>query len=159
MRFKVFVCEPDKIESTLNEWAEEMGDVSIGNIATVVKPRVHKQRGKNEELDFGPEHMGPREIIITICYEEKKGAPRKDPGYGDDPLAPDCPKCGLKMVQRRRGRDGNPFWGCSTFPSCNGIVQMGREEMFRRPPANEPMSNPDFEEEGFLLGDDEEVPF
>ena len=35
---------------------------------------------------------------------------------------PDCPKCGLKMTLRTRNDGtGRQFWGCSSFPRCNGI--------------------------------------
>lgn len=37
-------------------------------------------------------------------------------------VAPSCPVCGSHMVERRRQRDGNLFWGCSQFPRCKGIV-------------------------------------
>ncbi len=39
--------------------------------------------------------------------------------------APVCPKCGAPMVLRtaRRGEHvGKSFYGCSTYPKCNGIV-------------------------------------
>lgn len=34
-----------------------------------------------------------------------------------------CPKCGSPMVVRR-SRFGKLFYGCSTYPKCNGIVNM-----------------------------------
>lgn len=37
---------------------------------------------------------------------------------------PGCPKCGSEMVRRtaKKGTNaGNHFWGCSRYPSCNGI--------------------------------------
>ncbi len=37
---------------------------------------------------------------------------------------PRCPKCGLAMVRRARGRDGAPFWGCSTYPRCRGTREL-----------------------------------
>lgn len=40
---------------------------------------------------------------------------------------PRCPKCGSKMVLRtaRQGKyAGRQFWGCSMYPSCNGIVNI-----------------------------------
>lgn len=37
---------------------------------------------------------------------------------------PTCPKCGAPMVQRR-GRYG-PFYGCSRYPECDGIVNIER---------------------------------
>jgi len=41
-------------------------------------------------------------------------------------VSPICPKCGRPMV-KRRGRYGE-FWGCSGFPSCRGIVNVGDED-------------------------------
>ena len=39
-----------------------------------------------------------------------------------------CPQCGRPMVERttRRGPNaGSPFWGCSGYPGCRGIVPIG----------------------------------
>lgn len=36
------------------------------------------------------------------------------------PSVPDCPRCGTQMVERRNRRNGNVFWGCSTYPDCQG---------------------------------------
>jgi len=30
----------------------------------------------------------------------------------------DCPSCGVSMLLRARREDGNPFWGCSSYPEC-----------------------------------------
>ncbi|MEZ3549461.1 MAG: four helix bundle suffix domain-containing protein [Muribaculaceae bacterium] len=38
--------------------------------------------------------------------------------------APTCPKCGkpmLKRMQKKGHMQGREFWGCSDYPSCNGI--------------------------------------
>jgi hypothetical protein len=38
---------------------------------------------------------------------------------------PQCPKCGSDMVLRtaKRGKNaGDKFWGCTSFPSCRGVV-------------------------------------
>lgn len=43
----------------------------------------------------------------------------------EEPKAPVCPKCGSPMILRtvRKGDNaGNKFWGCSTYPTCRGIV-------------------------------------
>ncbi|HAZ61993.1 MAG TPA: type I DNA topoisomerase, partial [Armatimonadetes bacterium] len=37
----------------------------------------------------------------------------------------ECPKCGAKMLERQ-GRYG-PFLGCSRYPECDGIVNLGRD--------------------------------
>lgn len=44
------------------------------------------------------------------------------------PAAPACPKCGAKMVLRtatRGDRAGKQFHGCSAYPKCRGIVNLG----------------------------------
>ena len=43
--------------------------------------------------------------------------------------APSCPQCGSRMVQRTAKKGhyrGSRFWGCSTYPRCRGIVNIGR---------------------------------
>ena len=42
-----------------------------------------------------------------------------EPPRGADP-GPQCPSCGAFMF-RRMGVRG-PFWGCSRFPFCKGLV-------------------------------------
>ena len=40
------------------------------------------------------------------------------------PVAPTCPTCGARMVERtaKKGKNaGQPFWGCGTYPDCRGI--------------------------------------
>lgn len=36
---------------------------------------------------------------------------------------PQCPKCGGQMCLRKRKADKHSFWGCMSWPRCNGIVQ------------------------------------
>lgn len=54
-----------------------------------------------------------------------KQASTKRKGKPVMPFAPlSCPKCGQSMVQRiARGgaRDGQMFYGCSTYPACKGV--------------------------------------
>jgi hypothetical protein len=38
-------------------------------------------------------------------------------------FSPPCPHCGSCMVKRYRKRDRDPFWSCSRFPACKGIVE------------------------------------
>jgi len=42
--------------------------------------------------------------------------------------APNCSKCGEKMVERtstKGGNKGNRFWGCKNFPKCRETVGIG----------------------------------
>ena len=44
------------------------------------------------------------------------------------PTRPTCPRCGAEMVLRRArsGQNvGKEFWGCSGFPKCRGVVELG----------------------------------
>ena len=45
-----------------------------------------------------------------------------------DPLAPLCPKCHQPMVLRS-SKTGNKFYGCSTYPNCNGTRVYEEETM------------------------------
>jgi len=46
-----------------------------------------------------------------------------------DPAAePICPKCGSAMVKRTAKSGtyaGNLFWGCTKFPACKGVINLG----------------------------------
>lgn len=50
-------------------------------------------------------------------------------GDGTDLDAPRCPVCGSTMVLRtakRGARAGKKFWGCSEYPYCRGIINVGQ---------------------------------
>jgi restriction system protein len=54
---------------------------------------------------------------VTLLLERKQGS------TASGLATPTCPQCSSPMVKRvaKRGRGaGNPFWGCSNFPSCRG---------------------------------------
>ena len=38
--------------------------------------------------------------------------------------APRCPRCGSPMRKRHRRSDNAPFYGCSRYPSCKGVVNI-----------------------------------
>lgn len=47
------------------------------------------------------------------------------PTVTDEPV---CPKCGATMIKRKANKGnnvGNEFWGCSNFPKCRGIINIG----------------------------------
>ena len=44
-------------------------------------------------------------------------------------LTPACPKCGSAMVPRiakSGANEGGKFWGCSNYPKCKGIINVGK---------------------------------
>ena len=62
------------------------------------------------------EQGGFRERLSEVrskARAEQGGAPE---------TGPDCPKCGAPTRLRRTRKDNRPFWGCSEYPACRGIV-------------------------------------
>ena len=64
----------------------------------------------------------PQLAPATAVTHTPAAAPSGTPGA---PPPPACPKCGSAMVLRR-GKSGplagKDFWGCSTYPRCNGLL-------------------------------------
>ena len=59
---------------------------------------------------------GFRERMTTVRSESRsrrEGVPEE---------GPECPKCGAETRLRRTRKDNKPFWGCSEYPACRGIV-------------------------------------
>ncbi len=62
--------------------------------------------------------------------EEEKDQPSETPAAAD-PVNLLCPKCGARMVKRvasKGARAGKAFYGCSAFPKCRFIINIGDEE-------------------------------
>jgi DNA topoisomerase-1 len=63
--------------------------------------------------------------FMEIFYEnlQKIISETKETGIAPDMPEKTCPNCGNPMVVRR-SRFGRLFYGCSTYPKCNGILNM-----------------------------------
>lgn len=71
--------------------------------------------GKPMELVDGPQLF---ELVRGV-----QSHPAAAAGVSTPPSAPACPKCGGTMVLRtakRGAKAGSSFWGCPTYPACNG---------------------------------------
>lgn len=86
--------------------------------------------GRNVELIDGGEL---NQLLAAVRLPEvvnrpvEGAAPRSYSAPSAGP--PACPRCGQSMVERtaRRGANaGQRFWGCSRYPSCKGVVEIGR---------------------------------
>ena len=40
---------------------------------------------------------------------------------------PICPKCGIKMEEKKNRMSGKKFWGCTRFPKCRGVIKMSKQ--------------------------------
>ena len=45
---------------------------------------------------------------------------------GTPEQGPECPKCGAPTRLRKTRQENRPFWGCSEFPACKGVVDYGK---------------------------------
>ena len=56
-----------------------------------------------------------------LAYKPYDKRPAKTSWKIGDP-SPKCPKCDAEMRERQGSR--GPFWGCTKYPECNGIVNI-----------------------------------
>ena len=49
------------------------------------------------------------------------------PTVHENGKTPSCPICGAQMKLRHRHLDGAPFYGCTRYPQCRGIVNVKRK--------------------------------
>jgi restriction system protein len=91
-------------------------------------------QGRNIELWDGAKLKGlirggqDRPSIMQPARGLDALAPRTQPAVGVRPATPVCPSCGAAMVRRvakRGANSGGEFWGCSRYPACKGIRQIG----------------------------------
>lgn len=81
-------------------------------------------QGKQIDLIAGDELQ---QLIPAARLRERQSQNRGAPVLAAAEISIPCPKCGSRMVQRtaKRGENaGKRFWGCSTYPKCNGIRQL-----------------------------------
>ncbi len=60
----------------------------------------------------------------SVDRPKRNNADRPNPLSGEP--APECPKCGGSTAARM-GRFG-PFWGCTAYPRCNGIINPSKKK-------------------------------
>jgi restriction system protein len=58
-------------------------------------------------------------------FSERLTAKRIEARDKDKVASPDCPQCGRSM--RKRSSAKGYFWGCSAFPDCKGIRNIGED--------------------------------
>jgi restriction system protein len=85
--------------------------------------------GRNVQLVDGPK------LFAMIKQAKQSLTPNLQQPIGKPQMAqhktaiePICPQCGSSMVKRtarKGGNAGGEFWGCSKFPTCRGVQQLG----------------------------------
>ena len=67
-----------------------------------------------------------RQARSSTLLDPDQDAPKR---AGADRAVPDCPACGIPMLERTHVRGnmaGKRFWGCPTYPHCRGTRKMPR---------------------------------
>lgn len=85
--------------------------------------------GRNVKLIDGPK-------LFALIKQAQQSATVTTPQTASNPqtaqlqaaIESACPQCGSDMVKRtarKGGNAGGEFWGCSKFPACRGVRQLG----------------------------------
>jgi four helix bundle suffix protein len=97
-------------------WLEDRDDVTAANALIVLTQRatglLGRQLAQLEEAFVA--QGGIREKMHHARTEAR-----------DDPAAPACPHCSKPMKKRTSAR--GPFWGCTGYPECKGVRQIGND--------------------------------
>lgn len=85
--------------------------------------------GRNVKLVDGPKLFAmikQAKLSLTDTAQQPARTPQiAQPRAAIEPI---CPQCGSGMVKRtarKGGNAGGEFWGCSKFPTCRGVRQLG----------------------------------
>ena len=105
---------------TFAKWLESGSDEAMANcllilIARVINMLNHQLERQGETFE---QEGGFREKLTSMRIEAR--AKQED--------APACPECGKPMTRRRArtGKNaGKDFWGCTGYPECKGLREMG----------------------------------
>lgn len=74
------------------------------------------------------EKGGFRERLSTVRSEART----QQDGVAAEGEGPKCPQCGAPTRLRKARKDNKPFWGCTGYPACRGVVDF---EKNRQQPA------------------------
>jgi hypothetical protein len=114
--FIIFSISPSKL--VIDEPLNTIIFFITGGILFLIY-NTKKAIDKGKYLPHGERNVPVHSVPLKEPFDNEKS---------ESQLVPLCPKCGRKMVLRiaKQGPNaGNKFWGCSDFPNCRGIVNIG----------------------------------
>jgi restriction system protein len=102
------------------QWLESGSDEVMANVLLILIARVinmlnHQMETQGERFE---QEGGFREKLTSIRVDAR----------AKQEAAPVCPDCGKAMTRRqaRSGKNaGKKFWGCTGYPECKGVREMG----------------------------------
>ena len=84
--------------------------------------------GRNVQLVDGPKLFAMIKQAKQAMTAAKPEGSKRPMAQSSGSVSPSCPQCGAEMVRRTARKGGNAgaeFWGCSKFPTCRGVRQLG----------------------------------
>lgn len=85
--------------------------------------------GRNVQLVDGPKLFAMiKQAKLSLVATPQQPASKPTMAQFKAVIEPICPHCGSSMVKRtarKGGNAGGEFWGCSKFPTCRGVRQLG----------------------------------
>lgn len=85
--------------------------------------------GRNVQLVDGPKLFAMiKQAKLSLTATAQQPASKPTMAQSNTAIEPNCPQCGSGMVKRtarKGGNAGGEFWGCSKFPACKGVRQLG----------------------------------
>ena len=85
--------------------------------------------GRNVQLVDGPKLFAMiKQAKLSLTATAQPPASIPQVAQQTTAVEPACPQCGSSMVKRTARKAGNvgaEFWGCSKFPTCRGVRQLG----------------------------------
>lgn len=85
--------------------------------------------GRNVQLVDGPKLFALiKQAKQSLTATAQQPASKPHMAQPKAAIEPICPQCGSGMVKRtarKGGNAGGEFWGCSKFPECKGVRQLG----------------------------------
>lgn len=116
------VPTPEQVAKKAGEYADALHNEMVAGLTrcdirefTAPKPAPEPPRPEVPVLQ--PSRLQPKKTGWGVS------PPPAEPV--DELEAPTCPKCSADM-KKRKGQFG-PFWGCSNYPTCRGIVNIRSE--------------------------------
>ena len=121
---------PKKATLQSREVLRWSGQTEVGRAADIaITPSISTQlideQTNNKLLNNDEFFITPFEVIESELKKDKTVAIEPIDHVTILAQAPNCPKCNSEMIKRvaKKGQpQGQPFFGCSQFPKCRGVV-------------------------------------